>query len=150
MIRINQTLVEDVLELENIFRSAGMEEHARAIRIALENAEEDIIQEKKYGTDNIIDGINSAANLYRSIKANITRKSTNDDLIGLLNDHIDDINNIRNIEDAPKFVKSNNTPIIKSLSSLITHLKNQNPEDKINKNTIHLIRNLKHAICGDQ
>jgi len=146
--KINNQLVEDALALETTFREAGLEEHARAIRIALQEAQEDIIKEQNYGTNTILNGIKSAANLYRSINAYISDESKNNDIINVLDHHIEDIDNIRNIEYAPKFVLSNNIPILQSLSSLISNLKTQSPYDKINNETKKLIAKLQNSIRG--
>ena len=146
--KINDMLIEDALALENLFRSAGLETHARAIRIALENAKDDVIQEQNYGTDTIYKGLESAVNIHRSVSANLSEKLTNKNIVDILNNHISDIDNIKDIEKAPKFVRANNLPILQVLSSLIEHIKPQDPDQIIDKNTTLLLKQLQHFTGG--
>lgn len=146
--QIDKALIEDALALEFIFRYAGLEAHARAVRIALEDAKNDIIVEQNYGTKNIYEGLESAININRSIEANISEKLTNKDIVDILNEHIKDINNIKNIEEAPRFVQSNNTPILQTLSSLIKHIKPQDPYSLIDVETDNLLKQLQHYTGG--
>ena len=148
MDKISNILVDDALALEKLFREQGLEVHARAIRIALEEAKTDIIQEQFYGTENIYKGIDSAIQLHRTISAQSLEDISNDDIINILEEHIEDINNLKNIEKAPKFVQANNIPILQTLASLITHIKPQNPANKIDEETAQLVRQLLYFTGG--
>lgn len=148
--KINDTLNEDALALESLFRSAGLEAHARAVRIALEEAKNDIILEKYCGTDHIYKIFNSAINLNKTITASLKSDNlTNKKMIDLLDNHLEDINNIQDIKSAPKFVKSNNIPILQTVASLIQHIKTQDPDTVIDNKTRKILQILKKFTGGD-
>lgn len=144
--KINDDLVNGILNLETIFRNAGLEEHAIAIRIALKNAEEDIVKEQNYGTDTIYEGLNSIKNINKSISNLLDEEDASiNDLINLLNNHIDDLNNIENLDYSPSFVKRNNIPIIKIIRSIIEYIKDEDPSqvlDKIVKEYLEKLKSL--------
>jgi len=142
--KINNDLVNDILSLETIFRNAGLEEHAIAVRIALKNAEEDIIKEQNYGTDTIYNGLDSITNINRSINNLLNEEDASiNDLIKLLNDHIDDLNNIEDLDYSPSFVKKNNIPIIDMIHSMIKYIKNKDPNNKIDEVIKEYLKKLK-------
>lgn len=139
--KIEDNIVEDVLALECLFRNAGLELHSRAIRMALEQAQTDIIDEQKYGTNNIkkvFNSINNIRNTFYNIKDNITNK----DVIDILENLIDDINNIKNIENAPQFVVSHSNHILKILNILVKYIKTQSPANNIDQKTKSLLNSL--------
>ena len=146
--KINDVLVEDALALEYLFRQAGLEAHARAIRIALEDAKDDVIREQNYGTDTIYRGLESATKIHRAISAELLDELTNNNIIDILDEHIEDIENIKDLEYAPKFVQSNNIPILQTLASLIKHIKPQDPDQKIDKKSTRLLTQLKQITGG--
>lgn len=148
MTNINSTLIEDALAIEKVFRSAGLEDHANAMRVILEEANQDFIREQMYGTENIYKGIEAAININRTITAQMANNLNNNDIINILDHHIEDINLIKDLDYAPKFVKSNNAPILHSLASLISYLKEQDPEDSINNKTKKLLCQLQDSIGG--
>jgi len=139
--QIDEIMVEDMLALENLFRNAGLEMHSRAIRLALEQAKTDIIDEQRYGTENIKSSFDSINNIRKSIEY-ISEDITNKEIVDILDNHIDDINNIKNIEYAPKFVLANNISALKTLTSLIEHIKTQGPANNIDGITLSLLRNI--------
>lgn len=149
MQKINDFLVEDALALEYLFREAGLEAHSRAIRIALQDAQEDAIRECNYGTDTVFNGIQSAINIYKTVTSEMSdEKITNSDIIDMLDNNMEDINNITNLDFAPKFVKANNMPILQVLSSLIQHIKTQDPDMPIDDDTKSLLHQLQQVTGG--
>ena len=135
--QIDPQLVSDVLALENSLREAGLEVHARAVKIALAKAQEDVILEQFYGPDNIINFFKSAENLNEVVNQIIeNEQSTNNDMINLLDEHSNDVDNLFKAEKAPSFIKMSSIKIAENLSNLVESLKNKNPDDELDKESL--------------
>lgn len=140
--QLDEKLVEDALALEYVFIQAGLDVHARAVRLALEQAKNDIITEKYYGTDNVNNFIRTSAKISDTIADNTVDTMKNADVIDLLEAITDDVAIVANVNEAPKFIKSSADSLMTKISRLINHLKPQDPEATIDKKTRLALRDL--------
>lgn len=145
--RIDDKLIEDVCAIEKLFKDAGLDLHALAIKIALNDAIDDAMHENFYGTAKIKENIRAANNIYQSFSEDYS-KFTNNKIIDILNSHMEDISMIQDVNNAPKFVKASSGRVLEALQNLISHIKPQNPGLKIDKTTIELIEKLKETAGG--
>lgn len=143
---IDKDLIEDALALEFLFIKSGLYDHAKAIRIALKQAENDIIQEVEYGVEKSFSIIKSASNIGKKIALNDCK--TNKDVINFFADNIEDIEKISGFEKGPSFINSSIKPIMDKIAEIINYIRDKNVEQNIDDKTKNLLITIK-KITGD-
>ncbi len=144
---IDQDLIEDALALEFLFRKAGLHEHAKAVRLALHQAENDIIQEAQYGgAAKTFSVLKSASDIGKKIVLNDCK--TNKDVINFFSENIDDVENISDFKKGPSFIVSSIRPIMDKIAEITNHVKDKNIEQNIDDKTKNLLIEIKKCV-GD-
>ena len=143
---IDKDLIEDALALEILFRESGLNDHAKAVRIALNQAGNDIIQEVEYGVQKSFSVIKSASNIGRKIV--LSECKTNKDVINFLSDQIEDIENISDFEKGPSFIVSSIRPIMDKIAEITNQAQDKNIEQNIDDKTKNLLTEIKKCV-GD-
>ena len=137
--KIDEQLTEEAVGLERILLSMGLDLHARAVRVAYASAQQDIIQEIKYGKENIDKIIKTATSIAQDIVDQLEHETTNEDIIDLLSNYVDDFETFNDTENAPKFIQAMSTHVMNTLSEVIEYLKGRDYEEKIDDHTRELL-----------